>query len=257
MTTNHPLITIITPTFNAAAHLSACIESVASQTYLNIEHLIIDGLSTDNTIEIVKEYTQKYPHIRYISEKDAGIYDAMNKGIEMASGEWLYFLGSDDYLITKDVIFRIQTILSQEDIDFMYGNVIWGDSLEIYRGKMEIPDLLSYNICHQAIFIKKQVLQKLGGFNLQYPIMADYEINIKIFMSEKYKIKYMNNIIAYYNTNGTSSQKVSDKEAIDFHHFRSNLWEKYQARRNKKPNNYVYRLLSAMKSRVKKLLPNI
>ncbi|GAB4128568.1 MAG: hypothetical protein OHK0045_02960 [Raineya sp.] len=89
-----PKISIITPTYNAEKTIGACLESVAKQNYPYLEHWIIDGLSTDNTIKIVSEYARKYPHIKYVSEKDRGIYDAMNKGIDLAKGDFPTVLGS-------------------------------------------------------------------------------------------------------------------------------------------------------------------
>ena len=94
-------ISIITPTYNAARVIAACLESVAQQGYPHLEHWIIDGLSKDNTLSIVQDYAQRYPHIKYISEKDQGIYDAMNKGIDLAAGDFLLFLGADDVLVTE------------------------------------------------------------------------------------------------------------------------------------------------------------
>ncbi|MFN3316004.1 MAG: glycosyltransferase, partial [Raineya sp.] len=86
---DYPRISIITPTFNAEQTIKRCLESVANQNYPSIEHWIVDGLSQDGTLEIVKEYAQKYSHVKYISEKDEGIYDAMNKGIDLATGDFL------------------------------------------------------------------------------------------------------------------------------------------------------------------------
>ena len=94
-----PKISIITPTLNAAETLEACILSVKNQTYLNKEHLIIDGQSTDGTLHILKKHAENYPQLKWITENDDGIYDAMNKGIDLSSGDWLYFMGSDDYFL--------------------------------------------------------------------------------------------------------------------------------------------------------------
>ena len=107
-----PKISIITPTLNAGKTLEACILSVVNQTYLNKEYLIIDGLSTDGTPGMVKKYADIYPYIKWISEKDAGIYEAMNKGIDLSSGEWIYFLGADDRFYSDRVL---DDIFNQED----------------------------------------------------------------------------------------------------------------------------------------------
>jgi len=126
---NFPFLSIITPTYNSADVLEACILSVAQQTYTNKEHLIIDNLSTDETLEIISKYSTVYPHLKVISEKDSGIYDAMNKAIERSSGEWLYFLGSDDTFFDNDVLSDIFGSDISAHNDIMYGNVQWGINL--------------------------------------------------------------------------------------------------------------------------------
>src|SRR5690349_12619231 len=119
-----PLITIITPTFNASFCIDRCIQSVINQTYINVEHLIMDGQSTDNTMAIVQQYQENYPQrIRLISEHDNGIYDAMNKGVQQAKGRWLLFLGADDFLYNRNILKKISTILLNTKNDIVYGNV--------------------------------------------------------------------------------------------------------------------------------------
>ena len=110
---NLPKISIITPTYNSEKSIESCILSVANQTYKNIEHLIIDGQSSDNTLGIVKNYAERFSHLRVISERDNGIYDAMNKGIDLAQGEWIYFLGSDDIFYDEHVL---EDLFSKEDL---------------------------------------------------------------------------------------------------------------------------------------------
>src|SRR5215216_6167566 len=121
-----PLLSIIIPTYNSEKTLSCCLQSVLNQTFKDFEILIIDGLSSDNTINVIKGYNNS--KIRVYSEKDKGIYDAMNKGIEKSAGEWLYFLGSDDQFFNEYVLEAI--FQGNKDIlkhsDYVYGNVIWG-----------------------------------------------------------------------------------------------------------------------------------
>lgn len=207
---NFPKITIITPTFNSEKDLEACILSVANQTYENKEHLIIDGLSSDGTLAIAKKYADEYSHIKWISEKDEGIYDAMNNGIDMATGEWIYFLGSDDIFYNGNVLEKV--FENEENLiqDVLYGNVLWGDTGKIYDGKFSLLKLMQKNICHQAIFFKKSVFEKLGKFETKYKVLADWFLNIKWMNDESIKNKYINVVIAKYNTNGYSS-KLSDE----------------------------------------------
>jgi glycosyltransferase involved in cell wall biosynthesis len=117
-----PQLSIITPTYNAADTLQACLESVAQQNYPHLEHWIIDGLSKDSTMEIVRDYAQRHSHIKYISESDKGIFDAMNKGIDLATGEFLLFLGADDMLI-ENILDTLTRNIQFLDYDLIYSKV--------------------------------------------------------------------------------------------------------------------------------------
>ncbi|WP_243370851.1 glycosyltransferase [Geotalea sp. SG265] len=203
---NNQAITIVTPTYNAAKDIEACILSVANQTYPHKEHLIVDGLSSDGTLDIVKKYSAEYPHIKFISEKDNGIYDAMNKSIDIAAGEWIYFLGADDVLFDETVLAGIFDTPYIGPFEIVYGNVLWGDTGTIYDGKFSLLKLMDKNICHQAIFYTKALFNKVGNFDLNYRTWADYLFNIKCFSSDEIRIKYIDRIVAKYGTHGVSSQ---------------------------------------------------
>jgi glycosyltransferase involved in cell wall biosynthesis len=212
-------ISIITPTFNSEKDIESCILSVANQSYENKEHFIVDGLSSDGTMEIVKKYMPKYNHIRWISEKDEGIYDAMNKGIDLASGEWVYFLGSDDVFFSDDVLEKIFNKEENISQDVLYGNVKWGETDRIYDGKFSLLKLLNNNICHQAIFFKRSIFNELGKFEIKYKVLADWYFNVIWFSNDLIKRKYLDVIIAKYNIYGRSSKNkdlelMKDKELI-------------------------------------------
>ena len=206
-----PKISIITPTLNSESDIKSCILSVANQTYLNKEHLIIDGSSTDATLKIVKKYAEKYPHIKWISEKDKGIYDAMNKGIDLASGDWLYFLGSDDIFYNNHVL---REVFGQKDIlsyDIICGNIKFKQSKMVYASKFSAFSILEVCICHQAVFYQASVFKKLGRYDLNYRSKADYVFNIRCLNDRSLKKKYIKKIIAIYNEKGFSSVN-SDEE---------------------------------------------
>jgi glycosyltransferase involved in cell wall biosynthesis len=219
-----PKISIITPTRNAGKTLEACILSVVNQTYLNKEYIIIDGLSTDGTLGIVKKYADIYPYIKWISEKDEGIYNAMNKGIDLSSGEWIYFLGADDSFYSDGVL---DDIFNQEDIsnfDVIYGNVQWGNAGREYDGQFSKLDLLQKNICHQAIFTRKSVFDKIGKFDTNYKIWADWVFNMKWFNMKYIRHRYINKIIAKYGLGGMSSNSydsyfLQNKDSLIETHF--------------------------------------
>ena len=199
-----PKLSIIIPTFNSEKVLPAAIESVIKQSFTDFELLIIDGLSIDNTLTIAKSYDDS--RIKIVSEKDNGIYDAMNKGIVMANGEWLYFLGSDDTLFDNEVLRRVfinhETVVAKSD--YMYANVIWGDGY-VYNWIQDVLSLYLSNISHQAIFAKKEVFAKTGLFVLKYPTLADFHFNMQCFTDDSIRKSYLRIIIACYAIGGASS----------------------------------------------------
>jgi glycosyltransferase involved in cell wall biosynthesis len=204
---NNPIISVITPTYNSAKDIESCILSVAQQSYPNKEHLIIDNLSSDKTLEIIERYAALYPHIRYMSEKDHGIYDAMNKGIKRSCGEWIYFLGSDDRFFDQDVLSDIVLSAEATDPDVMYGNVQWGNEGGTYDGEFSLKKLLEQNICHQAIFFRRELFYRHGEFDTRYPVLADWAFNMQWFGSSSVVHTYLNRTIAIYCAEGVSSQQ--------------------------------------------------
>lgn len=216
-------LTIITPVFNAEKDIESCILNVVGQSFSNKEHLIVDGASTDCTLEIVKQYAFKYPHIAYISEKDFGIYDAMNKGIELARGEWIYFMGCDDELFSTTTLEEIFNINDVDKFDVVYGNVVWGDTNRIYDGKFSLLKLMTDNICHQSILYKKSLFDEYGKYDTNYKLLADHAFNMMLFNSDRVKIKYIDNIVAKYGISGVSAAGKDDNFAKD----KSRLLKKY------------------------------
>lgn len=185
---NKPKISVITVCYNAAATIEETILSVVDQTYDNIEYIVIDGGSTDGTVDIIKryaeggsEYGKHNNSISYwVSEPDKGIYDAMNKGIAAAKGDYIYFIGADDTLL-NDLILSEATkyIGDKRDIVF-YGDVILQPSGIKYAGNFSKWDLIRRNICHQAIFYPTEILKKYP-YNLLYKTYSDYYENILLW----------------------------------------------------------------------------
>lgn len=200
-----PFFSIIIPTFNAAKTLSDCLDSVLNQTCKDFEILIIDAVSSDNTMSIVEEYSSANTAIRWISEKDKGIFDAMNKSISLARGNWLYFLGSDDKLYNAEVLKKITNTLNENhSLDVLYGNVA-SKRLGIYDGEFNADKIRLRNICHQAIFLKKTVFEKIGLYNTKYKTHADWDHNFRWFFSNLIQKKYVDILVADYTDGGFSS----------------------------------------------------
>jgi glycosyltransferase involved in cell wall biosynthesis len=208
---NTPLISIITPSFNSGKYIERAIQSVLCQEYDNWEHIIVDGGSTDGTLEILK----KYSHLKWTSEPDKGIYDAMNKGIDMARGEWVYFMGADDELFGNNILSKIAPLLISSR-SVLYGNVKFRISGAIYDGKFTSKKLAEKNICHQSIFYKKNLLVQLCGYEIRYKMLADWHLNMKWFNNKNFKKKYLDLVIAIYNEDGSCFNMEDHEFALDW-----------------------------------------
>jgi len=202
-----PLISIIIPTYNAAATLSATIESVCKQTYEKIEILVVDFDSKDGTIELVEGY--KDSRIKLIKHQDKGVYSAMNTGIGQSHGEWLYFLGADDILAHPDVL---HTVFCQR-ID-PATELILGRVKNINRTSNYIPEVYNNTFSsmlywrntlhHQGVFYHEHIFERFL-YNQQFPILADYALNIQLYL-EGVKAQHSKQLIALSNADGLSKQ---------------------------------------------------
>lgn len=192
-----PLISIITVVFNGEKYLEDTIQSVINQTYGNVEYIIIDGGSTDGTLDIIKKYEDKIDY--WVSEKDGGIYDAMNKGIDAASGEWLNFMNGGDEFYDNQVIENIFKNCSYEDEYVIHGKValMYKNDFIAYYGNTKI-------IPHQGAFFKTQIMKSLK-FNTVYKIFADGECLNHIQKLEKYKSKFIDMVIANFELGGVGN----------------------------------------------------
>lgn len=207
-------ISIIIPTYNSSSTLERCLESMAIQTFRDFEVLIMDGVSKDDTLLIAQSFTDKIPSLRILSEPDKGIYDAMNKGIRAAKGEWLFFLGSDDWLYESNTLEQVAAQLDDR-YEMVYGNVyrsymenpVWGEEFDLYL-------LTKKNICHQGIFYRKSIFDKIGVYDLAYKVMADYLLNLRLFLDKGIAKRYMNVTVAHFSKGGLSSLGLNDSEQI-------------------------------------------
>lgn len=217
---NIPSITIVIPTFNSANSLRACLDSVVGQTQRPKEVFLMDGLSTDATKEIAREYGEKYSWIKLISEKDNGIYDAINKGIRLAEGEWVYVLGSDDRLFEPETLEKATVFLNKSGEGIIYGNVMvkgdagWAKDGQVHDGEFPLEKLLQQNICQQAVFYRRTLFKQIGYFNNEYHICADWDFMLRSFAGSS--VKYIDLIIAEFNGGGASTTKKEEKFYEDF-----------------------------------------
>lgn len=200
-----PYFSVIIPSFNSIAYIETAIKSVLSQSFTDFELLIIDSLSTDGTGELIALFADQDNRIRLVREKDNGIYDAMNKGVSICKGEWIYFLGSDDSIFNADVLEKIYQKTLSDSLDFLYGDVLFQPSGNRYAGEFNYINLLKKNICHQAIFYRKSVFDVVGPFNVHFKQHADWDLNLSVFSADKLRKAYYNGIIANFTTGSTSA----------------------------------------------------
>jgi glycosyltransferase involved in cell wall biosynthesis len=213
----YPTVTIITACYNSAKTIEQTMQSVADQTYPNIEYIVVDGASTDNTLNIIEGYNTIIAKL--ITEPDNGIYEAFNKGITAATGDIIYFLNSDDYLFNRTAIEDIALLFAKnEHLSFIYSNVVAFDEKTNYQfvdgKKMTLDHFKRGDMCpHQGIFVKRELFQKYGLFDENYRIAADYEFVIKCFKNEpEESIQYVNQTVAFFRAGGISSNPQTQQE---------------------------------------------
>lgn len=179
-----PRITVITVTRNADAHLEQTIQSVIEQDYPNLEYIIIDGASTDGTLDIIRRYESYIT--KWISEPDRGIYDAMNKGIALATGDWLFFMGGDDSFCTHTTLSGVAQKLGQQPTCFAYCDFEISHGSQTSQVKQDLFAKWSWwygkypPYHHQSLFISRSALSKAGNYNIQFRIHGDYDLICKI-----------------------------------------------------------------------------
>ena len=206
------ILSIITINYNDCKGLEKTIESVLAQSNRNFEYLVIDGGSTDGSKELIEKYASQLTY--WVSEKDGGIYHAMNKGIERAEAEYCLFLNSGDFLFNKNVLSDVIPFLGQPAI--VYGDMMidWGSN-HITLGKM--PDEITidhmYNdtLWHPVSFIKKELFDTFGKYDETYKMVADYEFFFRTIISHKVSVKHIPVTISVYNVKGISS-KAENKQ---------------------------------------------
>lgn len=221
-------ISIITTSYNSENSIKDTIESVLTQNYKDFEHVIVDGGSKDNTMGIIKEYEVKYNgRLIYVSEPDKGIYDAMNKGVKMASGDVVGFLNSDDFFTGDNILSKIVSEFG--DIDAVFGDVHYvnddnlSKSVRNYSSAFFSRDKMKMGFmpAHPSFYCKKTVFDKVGGFDTSFKIAADFDWMLRSIYLNNIKIKYIPLDFVTMRTGGASTSGLKSHKQIFLEHLKS------------------------------------
>lgn len=210
-------VSIITVVYNGAEHIRDCIDSVLKQTYADIEYIVIDGQSTDNTVDIIRAYGTKIA--RFVTEPDNGLYDAMNKGIGLATGDIIGLLNADDFYRHERVIENMVATMKRTGSDAVYGDLIYVDRNDItrlkryWRAGQYGPNAFRWGWMpgHPSFFAKRTLYERFGLFRTDMQSAADYELLLRFIHKNKAKLAYMNEVTVVMRAGGVSNSSLANR----------------------------------------------
>ena len=210
-------VSIITVVYNGAEHIRDCIDSVLGQTYPDIEYIIVDGKSTDGTVAIVQSYGTKVA--RFLSESDKGLYDAMNKGIGLATGDVIGLLNADDFYRHPGVIANMVALIKQTDSDAVYGDILYVDRKDTQKVKRywrsgwykKNAFMWGWMPGHPSFFARRSLYQQYGLFRLDMKSAADYELLLRFIHKNKAKLSYMGEVTVVMRIGGISNISLGNR----------------------------------------------
>ena len=207
-------ISLITACYNSGRTLRNTLESVLRQTYRDIEYIVIDGASQDDTLSIVREYEPRFDgRMRWVSEPDKGIYDAMNKGLALATGDVIGILNSDDFFTSDDVLERVSAAMEDKDVDAVYGDVHYvndsnlSESVRYYSSKhfRRWQMRLGFIPAHPSFYCRRSVYEEHGTFNATYRVAADFELLLRLIYLHGIRTRYVPLDFVTMRTGGAST----------------------------------------------------
>ena len=210
-------ISIITVVYNNKGTIANAIESVLTQNYNDIEYIIIDGKSTDGTLDVIENYTTRITKI--ISESDNGIYDAMNKGLKLATGDVIGILNSDDFYANNSILSEVMLHFNKDhNLDILYGDLVYVKPNDIksivrtWKSKPYYPKFFENGGVppHPSLFVSARVYKEAGYFNLKYRLASDYEFMLRIFKKFSFKIKYVPLVFVYMRLGGATNKSLKN-----------------------------------------------
>ena len=212
-------LTLITACYNSAAVIRTAMESVLRQAWPEIEYLVIDGGSTDGTVEIIREYEPKFGgRMKWISERDQGLYDALNKGIRMSTGDVVGILNADDFFAADDSVAHVAQVFFDSTVDCVFGDVRFVYATDLtrpvryYSSKYFRPWLsrLGYLPAHPTFYCKRELFEKNGCYHTDYRIAADHELLIRFLVKAKMRYRYLSEVLVVMRMGGMSTRSVEN-----------------------------------------------
>jgi glycosyltransferase involved in cell wall biosynthesis len=209
-----PLISVVIPTLNVEDLIDGALASLAQQRWRDFELVVADGASTDATLARIAAYQARLPALQVLSARDGGVYEAINRGISAARGQWLYVLGSDDRVAGPDTLGQAAELLADASEDFVYGDVrMCGPNAFVpvggrYSGALTLERLTCTNICQQAIFYRRSLVDRLGPFVTRYRISADWEYALRAFVQAR--VRWLDLVVCDYASTGISAKKADE-----------------------------------------------
>jgi glycosyltransferase len=209
-------VSIITSVYNNKATIEDAIESVFSQTYENIEYIVVDGASSDGTVEVIQKYADKIA--AFVSERDKGIYDGLNKGVDLATGDIVAFLHSDDIYANENVIKEVVELFQTQELDSVYGDLVYVDKVntsKVFRywksGEYAIEKLKrGWMPPHPTFFVKRELYEKHGKFDLSFKIAADYDFMLRMLGKHKISTAYLPKVLYKMRVGGASNRSLGN-----------------------------------------------
>lgn len=244
-------VSIITVCWNSERYITDAISSVLNQSYDNIEYILIDGKSSDNTIDIIKSFESKFNgRMKWISESDNGLYDAMNKGINMATGDIIGILNSDDFFTDNKVISKVVEGFNDQDVDAIYGDVVFVEpsdldkTIRYYSSKIFSRTLmrLGFIPAHPTFYAKKECFDKYGLYSLDYKIGADFELLLRFIYVNKIRISYIPKCFVTMRLGGISTSGLKSHTQIMNDHLKAFRANNIYTNRVLLSLRYIYKL---------------
>ena len=240
-------ISLITPVLNNAIQLGSSLESNFNQSYFDVERIVIDGGSTDGTLQVLEDYTSKIDHI--VSEPDNGIYDALNKGIQLATGDIIGILHSDDLFAGPDILEKIARKFESSSIDLLYGDLCYvsnenpNEIVRYWRAGAFTQSKLSNGWMppHPTVYVRRELFEKYGLYDIHYRIAADYDWMLRLLTKQTLDVAYFPEVLVHMRTGGTSNRSFK------------NLWQKSREDYLILRNHQIGGAMALIKKNVRKL----